>query len=279
MKQLSESVVQTVVRPRPQESHKGTFGRVLIVGGNAQFGGAAIMAASAAVYAGAGLVTVATDPVNRSALHARLPEAMIVPFNDRQALKAALAAATVIVIGPGLGTDEAALAILQTTLGGITPAQTLILDGSAITLVAEHQLPVEFQNVVWTPHQMEWQRLSGLAVKEQTVAANTKAAAAIAGTVIVKAHRTQIFSPTASYENTTGSAAMATGGSGDTLTGILAAFIAQFGYVDQTVCAAVYAHSAIADGLAATNYVVLPSMVIAALPHYMQRIAASGAQA
>ncbi|WP_049182559.1 NAD(P)H-hydrate dehydratase, partial [Limosilactobacillus fermentum] len=76
MKDLTEQILQNVITTRPQESFKGTFGKVLLVGGNHQFGGAIIMAATAAVNAGAGLVTVACDLVNRTALHARLPEAL-----------------------------------------------------------------------------------------------------------------------------------------------------------------------------------------------------------
>jgi hydroxyethylthiazole kinase-like uncharacterized protein yjeF len=201
----------------------------LIVGGNARFGGAAILSASAAVYAGGGLVSVATDRVNRDALHARLPEAMIIPYDDPAYIQL-LATMDVIVIGPGLGTEAFALQLLTATFAAIRPQQTLIIDGSAITLVAQHQLTLPKAQLVWTPHQMEWQRLSGIAIAEQTPAANQFAAAKLPGTVIVKSHRTEIFTPTDAYQNPVGSAAMATGGSGDTLTGIIAAFIGQFGY-------------------------------------------------
>ncbi|WP_054662957.1 NAD(P)H-hydrate dehydratase [Lacticaseibacillus camelliae] len=274
MKKISASLINRVIQPRPQESHKGTFGRVLVIGGNAQFGGAAIMAASAAVYCGAGLVSVATAPVNRSALHARLPEAMIIPYDDPQ-LMALIRTVDVVAIGPGLGTDELAASILSHTLKTVKDSQALIIDGSAITLIAEHQLTVSHARTVWTPHQMEWQRLSGIAVRDQTPLANQTAATKLPGTVIVKSHRTELFTPTASYENPVGTPAMATGGMGDTLVGMLAGFIAQFGLSDDVVSAAVYAHSAIAEELAKTNYVVLPSMLIQQLPNYMQRAAAA----
>ncbi|WP_125704695.1 NAD(P)H-hydrate dehydratase [Lacticaseibacillus daqingensis] len=274
MKQLSEALVRQVIQPRLAQSHKGTFGRVLVIGGNAHFGGAAILAASAAVYAGAGLVTVATDPVNAAALHARLPEAMVIPY-DGPRLRHTVPEADVVLIGPGLGTNETAWAILTQTLAAaaLTPAQTLILDGSALTLIAAHHVTVTHAATVWTPHQMEWQRLSGVAVAAQTAAANLAAAATLPGTVVVKSHRTQLFTPTASYENPIGTPAQATGGSGDTLAGILAAFIGQFGYRDATIGAAVYTHSAIAMQLSETQYVALPTRVIAALPAYMAQMA------
>ena len=82
MKTLTEDILYRVIKKRAKDSHKGTYGRVLIIGGTAQFGGAVIMNALAAVNSGAGLVTVATDPSNFTALHRSLPEAMVVDFNE-----------------------------------------------------------------------------------------------------------------------------------------------------------------------------------------------------
>lgn len=272
MKQVTEAMVAKVVTPRAADSYKGQFGRVLIIGGSAQYGGAVIMAASAAVYSGAGLVTVATNPVNRGALHARVPEAMVVPDNPA-ALPGPIAAASVVVLGPGLGTSDHAWAIVRTVLDSVTNAQVLILDGSALALIADNRPVIHQRNVIWTPHQAEWARLAGLSISAQTAAANQLAATKLPGTVIVKSHRTQIFSPTASYQNPIGTPAQATGGSGDTLTGVLAAFVGQFDYSDQTVAAAVYTHSAVAEEIAATHYVAVPSLVIARLPQYLQKMA------
>ncbi|MFD1484035.1 NAD(P)H-hydrate dehydratase [Lacticaseibacillus baoqingensis] len=276
MQLISATLVQQVIQPRPTASYKGNYGRILIVGGNARFGGAAILSASAAVYAGGGLVSVATDAVNRDALHARLPEAMIIPYDDAN-LADLLQSMTVIVIGPGLGTDETALKVLNTVFEAVAPEQTLIIDGSAITLVATHHMRLPKARFIWTPHQMEWQRLSGIAIAAQTPAANQAAAAKLPGTVIVKSHRSEIFTPTRSYQNPVGSPAMATGGSGDTLTGIIAAFVGQFGHRDASILAAVYTHSAVADLIASDHYVALPSMVIQALPGYMAKMAAASA--
>lgn len=269
METIRLSAVQAIVRPRPQDSHKGTFGRVLIIAGNQQFGGAAILSASAAVYAGAGLVTVATDPVNHAALHARLPEAMVVDYH--RDLAALIKGQDVIVIGPGLGTDVVAQGILQRVVATVQPQQTLLIDGSAITMVAAKQAKIPAAQLIWTPHQMEWQRLSGVAISDQSPTTNAQAAAKVPGIVVVKSHRTEIFGTNAA-ENPGGSAAMATGGSGDTLTGIIAAFVGQFGYNEQVVQAAVYTHSAIADELAQTQYVALPNQVIAALPKFLQKL-------
>ena len=76
MQPITTEIVSRTIIKRPADSHKGNYGRIMLIGGNQNFGGAIIMAATAATYSGAGLVTVATDPSNFTSLPARLPEAM-----------------------------------------------------------------------------------------------------------------------------------------------------------------------------------------------------------
>ncbi|NJH97010.1 ADP-dependent NAD(P)H-hydrate dehydratase, partial [Staphylococcus agnetis] len=90
---------------RKQETHKGDYGRILLIGGNANLGGAIILAARACVYSGAGLITVATHPTNHAALHSRCPEAMVVDINDTKKLTKMIECSDCILIGPGLGLD------------------------------------------------------------------------------------------------------------------------------------------------------------------------------
>ncbi len=176
MKNLTVACLKQVIKPRPKQSHKGNFGKILIIGGNKNMGGAVIMSASAAVHAGAGLVTCATDSSNFFALHARLPEAMVVDHSDFEALTQAIKQADTIVIGPGLGLDKLAKQILKITLTAVDPTTTLIIDGSAITLLAQQNEPLRPTcQVIYTPHQVEWARLSGLALTEQLPQANQSA--------------------------------------------------------------------------------------------------------
>jgi len=118
---------------------------------------------------------------------------------------------------------------------------------------------------------MEWQRLSGIAIADQTVAANRAAVDQLHATVVVKSHRTEIYTADQTYVNPLGTPAQATGGMGDTLAGMIGGFVAQFHPTDPAVCAAVYTHSAIAEELAQTQYVVLPSQIAAALPTFMKQ--------
>ncbi|WP_341778122.1 NAD(P)H-hydrate dehydratase [Levilactobacillus sp. HBUAS70063] len=270
METLSQSILTKTIRQRPADSYKGTYGRVTLVGGNRNFGGAILMASAAAVYAGAGLVTTLTDASNQTSLHARLPEAMFADMRDHEQVKSLTTSADVVIVGPGLGTDVASLATLKTVFAAIKPTQTLVIDGSAITLIAEHHLALPAAHLIFTPHQMEWQRLSGIPIADQTVANNQPVVQRLNATVVVKSHRTQIYTPTAVYENPLGTPAQATGGMGDTLAGMVGGFVAQFANATDAVLAAVYSHSAIAEELAQHQYVVLPHQIIDELPRFMK---------
>lgn len=276
MEKFTEQMVRGVIKPRPGISHKGDFGRVLIIAGDEHFGGAAIMSATAAVYAGAGLVTVATNRSNWQPLHARLPEAMVTDWNA-ETLTPLLHAADVIVVGPGLGTAEDAQQVLKLTLAEASAQQTVLIDGSAIDIVAQTMITPSAGKIIWTPHQMEWQRLSGIAIADQTQVANEEARQKLGGTLVLKGNPTRILAADKSYENTTGGPAMATGGSGDTLTGVIAALCAQFGTSTETIATAVWLHSAAADEIAKSSYVALPTQVAQIIPQLMHRLSVTEA--
>lgn len=269
MENLTDDILTKTIRVRPKESHKGTYGRVCLVGGNDHFGGAILMATEASVYSGAGLNTTLTDSSNFVSLHSRLPEAMVADFTHRDELTDLVSAANTVVVGPGLGTTGTSLNVLRAVFDTVDASQTLIIDGSAITLVAKHDLQLPDAKLVFTPHQMEWQRLSGIKIADQTDPANEAAREQLGGIVVVKSHQTKIYTPTGSFLNTAGTPAQATGGMGDTLAGMIGGFTAQFADKTNAVLAAVYAHSAIADELAQNQYVVLPTQIIHEIPRYM----------
>ena len=98
---IDERLARKIVVRRQVDSHKGTYGRVLLIGGFYPYGGAIIMSALATVKSGAGLVTVATERENIAALHAHLPEAMAFDCEDEEFLAENLAKADVVLIGPG----------------------------------------------------------------------------------------------------------------------------------------------------------------------------------
>ena len=231
------------------------------------------MSAQAAVHSGAGLVTVVSDEKNHGALHARLPEAMAVDWQDTAAVDAQLASADVLLIGPGLGIEHEGQQLLERALRSQTQDQWLIIDGSAIPLYASGGLRINYpEHVIFTPHQHEWQTLSGIPIAQQTDANNEQARQKLHAFVVVKSHRTKIYTPSGkSYLNPLGTPAMATGGMGDTLAGIIAGFIAQFPDKERALCASVYLHSRIGEDLSHDHYVVLPTKIAEQLPRYMKR--------
>ncbi len=267
MHKLTQEILEQTITKRANATHKGDYGRILIIGGTEQYGGAVIMNSLAAVNSGSGLITVATLPSNFTHLHSHLPEAMVTDYT--QDLTAFITKADVVLIGSGLGEQ---LAILTATLNSVRSDQILILDGSALTLLAEHQLDLPDARIVLTPHEMEWQRLSQIEIAEQTPAKNLAALATFKPSpiLVLKKYQTEIYTADQVFQLTIGGPYQATGGMGDTLAGIIAGFSGQFRTsLEQAVLAAVYVHSAIADDLARERYVVLPTQISAEIPKLM----------
>lgn len=275
MQPITEELVKDTITKRNEDSYKGTYGKVLVIGGDADMGGAAILTASAAVYSGAGLVTVATHKTNHAALHSRLPEAMAIDSADVEKVTEQVKKVDVIVIGPGLGLSKEAFILLTAVFSTVTVQQQTIIDGSAISLMAEHNLPYPKTQAVYTPHLGEWEKLSGLPVSQQEPHANTKIQQKIGGTIVLKSNRTEVYVEDAVWKNTVGNPAMATGGMGDTLAGMIAGFTAQFKDQEKAVLSAVFLHSKIGDKLAAKQYVVLPTQIIEQIPSTMKEYSLS----
>ena len=271
MKTITQSMVTETIKKRATHTHKGSFGRLLVIGGNAQFGGAIILTSSAAVYSGTGLVTTATHSTNFASLHARLPETMVIDFQNDTELKKLIKTVDGIVIGPGLGEDKLALQVVQAVFQSIQSTQHLIIDGSAIDLVAAH-LSLPDAKIVFTPHEMEWQRLSGIPIAEQTETKNRKAQQKLQATVVLKKYHTEIYTNDTVYQLKLGGPEMATGGMGDTLAGMIGGFVVQFSdHEIQAILSATYLHSYIADELGKTQYVTLPHQIINQIPQAMAK--------
>ncbi len=208
-------------------SHKGNYGRVLIVAGSQGFTGAATLASTAALYGGAGLITVATHPKTYPIVAAQTaPEIMVIPWNDRR-LAELLTSSTVIAIGPGLGQGRDSLPILQRILK--TPRIPFVLDADALNLIAAHPtlLKSVVNRAILTPHPGEMQRLVGHPLRDRLQEAETFAKKHRV-TLVLKGTRTVIADASGkTLINSTGNPGLSSGGSGDVLTGLIAAMIGQ----------------------------------------------------
>lgn len=274
--ELKSDILHEVILRRPDQSHKGDYGCVLLIGGSVQFGGAILMASQASIGAGAGLTTVATDQANLTALHARTPEAMFIDWQDSDQVVENIKKSDVIVIGPGLGTDQQAVDLVKRVFATVTQDQILVVDGSALTIMAENHLMFPRKPyTIATPHQMEWARLSGIQLNYQTEHQLNEVQRQILNldVLVLKQHHTLIYAQNELRQLMIGGAYQATGGMGDVLAGTIGGFVGQFKNNHlKAVEAAVYAHSMIAQEMASHSYVVKPSFIADALPNYMARI-------
>ena len=223
--------VLSALLPRSISTHKGSAGRVTVIAGSPGHIGAALLAAQGAVRAGAGLVTIAALPETAALLDQRVLEVMtarIDPERIEASLDALLASADSVAVGPGLGLDATARRIIEHV--ALRVQKTKILDADALTHFAGRAgvLRDAPGALVLTPHSGEMARLVGgsaEAVEADRFGTLARAVALTGSVVLLKGHRTLVGAPGERVAvNVTGSGVLATGGSGDVLTGVLAAF-------------------------------------------------------
>lgn len=263
-------------------SHKGTYGHVLLIAGSSGKPGAACLAAEAALRAGAGLVTVATVASAQTVIVSHMTEAMTERLEEtaegtisEAALEKALTLADqrdVLAIGPGLSTHKSTQQFVQAVIRRRT--RPALIDADGLNCLAPWPDDLHGRDVplVLTPHPGEMARLTGLSNREvlqNRVGVTRDFALKHSLIIVLKGNRSLIAAPDGQvYINPTGNAGLATAGSGDVLTGIIAGFLAQ--KPDQpleSVIAAVYLHG-LAGDIAATQ-VGMRSMVASDVTRYL----------
>lgn len=238
-------------------ANKRTAGDVVVIGGSPQYTGAPVLAGLGAQHAGAGYVTVACPAGAAEAISQKLVEQVLVPWPDTDAagIAAALLDATrhagAVVIGPGLGREEKAQAVVRLFIE--QTARPLVVDADALYALAGHLDVVKEKRAVLTPHDGEFAHLLGEKA-EAAIVNRIKAADDFATnldvTLLLKGPRSIIATKDASYVNLTGNELLATAGSGDVLSGIIAAMLATGCSPRQAAAIAAYWHGAAADYLA-----------------------------
>ncbi len=274
MELITQELVSKWIPHRDKNTYKNKLGHVLCVGGNREMAGAILLSASAALHAGSGLVTVATTPENVSSVHTRAPEIMAMNMYDSSALIDMLTKVDVVVLGPGLGRDEKAKRVYETVTSHIKNHQWLIVDADGLTFFNQLKTNEQDQikNVVITPHLGEWEMLTNIHAPASDINENAAWRKRLEAHVVLKKSETEIYFEVDIWKNTAGNPSMATGGMGDTLTGIIASFLGQFENKEQAILSAVYIHSAIADVFAEHYYVTLPTKIIDFLPVYIKSL-------
>jgi NAD(P)H-hydrate epimerase len=263
---MDPGLIARVLPRRRRTAHKGEFGHVLIVGGGPGMAGAARLCGEACLRSGAGLVTVATRAAHALAINAARPELMCHGVEEARALRALIERANVVAIGPGLGRDEWARAMLGAVLDCGRP---LVVDADALNLLAE--APRQHDGWILTPHPGEAARLLGLetrAVQDDRLAALARLTERYGGVIVLKGSGTLIGTagqiPALCDRGNPG---MATAGMGDVLTGAIAALRAQLSNAWDAARAAVLAHALAGDAAAQSGERgLIASDVIARLP-------------
>ncbi len=241
--------------PRTRDSNKGSYGHALVVAGSRGKAGAAAMAGIAALRAGAGLVTVASAESAISQIASYAPELMTVPLDETEdgditaggfnPLRKLSAKKTVMVVGPGIGTYRLTTALVRRLFREIDVP--MVVDADGLNALAGSPFRAESVPRVLTPHPGEMSRLWGVDIAEvqkDRLGIARRFASERNVILVLKGDRTVTALPDGrAWINPTGSAAMATGGTGDILTGLIAGLIAQFPErIEQAVIAAVWLH-------------------------------------
>lgn len=239
--------------PRRRNSHKGHFGHVLVVGGNHGLGGAACLAAEAALRVGSGLVSLATRTEHVAAVLAARPEIMVRGVDGADALQPLLRQASVVAIGPGLGRDRWADELWRAALAAQRP---LVVDADALHLLAAE--PLRRDDWVLTPHPGEAAALLGVCnadINTDRVGAARRLQQRFGGSLVLKGAGSIVTSadPSPPAVCSDGNPGMASGGMGDVLTGVIAGLLAQGLGVRNAAECGVCLHAAAGDAAAAAG--------------------------
>ena len=221
---------------RDENSHKGAFGHTFVVGGNKGFGGAAILAAKAAAFSGAGLIGLGTRPENLEASLLSCPEVMTVGVDSGQDLEEHLSKPNVIAIGPGLGQTAWSEQMLQRVFWEANKREiTVLMDADALNLLTKLKLSAKLpKNLIITPHPGEASRLLNKSIDE--IESNRFKAVSLLQekyncVAVLKGSGTLVCYKKGGKQKIgiceAGNPGMASGGMGDILTGIIAGFLAQ----------------------------------------------------
>ncbi|PJD93317.1 MAG: NAD(P)H-hydrate dehydratase [Legionella sp.] len=226
---LSLEEIYSYLKPRPNDAHKGMFGRVLVIGGDYGMPGAVRLAAESALRVGAGLVTVATRKAHVTAIMSGRPELLCYGMNSSfKLLPQLLQQATVIVLGPGLGQSAWSKRLFQAILNSDRP---MVIDADGLNWLARHPHISKSKNWILTPHPGEAARLLGGSigdVQSDRYAALRALEQRYGGVIVLKGAGTLIGTANQDLRHClAGNPSMATAGMGDVLSGMIAGLLAQ----------------------------------------------------
>ena len=278
--ELDHKQVLSILPDRLPETHKGDYGKVLLLCGSRGYTGAAYLAAMGALRSGAGLVFLGV-PESIYAIEAvKLNEAVVFPLPDRDGKLSREAIGEIldrlpkmdaVLIGCGLGQSEDTFTVVQAVLE--KAACPVVVDADGINLLAKHKdiLRGRAYPTILTPHDVEFQRLGGTLMDDRMESA-AMLARDLNSVVLLKGHRTCITDGMSAYRNTTGNAGMAVGGSGDVLAGMIVSLLGQGIAPLEAAAVGAWLHGSAGDLCASEmgQYGMLPTDMLTRLPRLMK---------
>lgn len=266
-------LISEILRPRDKQSHKGTYGHALLIAGSYGKMGAAILAAKACLRSGVGLLTVHVPSSGVSIIQTAIPEAMVSADSDTTHVSDVISTEKfgAVGIGPGLGLAPETQAAFHSLIKNCTKPTIIDADGLNCLSIQKSGLNELSPHTILTPHPLEFERLTG---GWKTIMERTKKQLAFSEKfnciVILKDYETLISMPDGSiYQNTTGNPGMAKGGTGDALTGIITAFLAQGYSSKESSLISVFIHGMAGEFAAEkkSTYAMLSGDLIENLPN------------
>ncbi|KOA74363.1 carbohydrate kinase [Clostridium botulinum] len=272
---IEKESIKNIIPIRANYLHKGDFGRTTIVAGSVGFTGAAYISTQAAVRCGSGLVTLCCPEKIQDILSNKLVESMTISFKDKGKLNDILKKSDSIAVGPGMGNNEGTLKILGDIIRYTD--SPIVIDADAINVLKDNlQILKEKNNkIVLTPHVGEMSRITGIPV--DTINKNRMDIARQFAKeydiiVLLKGYNTIITDGINTMVNTTGNSAMASGGMGDCLTGIIAALMSQGLEAFEAAYVGTYIHGYSGDKLSKNRFCVNATHILEELPFSLKEL-------
>lgn len=275
---ITKEMARRILPIREVTGHKNSYGHILVVAGSEGFTGAALLTSEAALVTGSGLVSLYSHEKSMETLVLRLTEIMSL---RQEKLEEGVKQAQVVAFGPGLGntreTQKLLLRVIKTLHEEGKTDATLVLDADGLNVLknkVDILKPLCFQ-VILTPHPGEMERLTGKSkkeIEENRIEVARSFAKEYGVIMVLKGYHTVITDGHDVYVNQTGSSAMAQGGMGDTLTGMIASLVGQGIKPLEASALAVHLHGGIGDELATGQYSIKASEIIDNIPFFMKKL-------
>lgn len=279
LRQLNQQDVNRLLPARKNDTHKGDYGKILLLCGSRGYTGAAALAAMGALRTGSGLVYLAVPESIYAIEAAKLTEPVILPLEDEDGTYASTAINSInrlligkdaVLLGPGIGQSVGTEAVVRFVLD--TFDGPVVLDADGINIIAKHMdiLRSRTSPTILTPHDGEYRRMGGILNGDRLTSA-ISFAKDHNSILLLKGHKTIITDGNVVYQNPTGNPGMATGGSGDVLAGIITSLLGQgLPPLEAAACGA-WLHGFAGDICASEigQYGMLPSDMINVLPRLL----------